>query len=162
MDFSWIIKVDRLITTKKHGDWCRIPYEGHKKGCPMYGTRDTCPPKAPFIKDHLDTSKPIYFVHSEFFLELDIERRRTMNPSQTERQLRCVLYWQGSSRKQMRDRVKFAMRRLAVDTIIEIPEAMGVNVYGTAHVNGLYLERIRNLKAGKGICKHVSLLGVKK
>jgi len=158
MMFSWIVKIDRLVTTKKHGDWCRIPYEGHKKGCPMYGTRDICPPKAPFIKDFIDVSEPMYFVHSNFNFIAHTIRMKIKHPKWSKKQCGCVLYWQSTSRKEMRERVKYALRRVEADTVVEVPEAMGVNVYATGAINGFYLDRIRNLK----ICKHVSLLGVKK
>lgn len=151
----YIIKLNRLIITEKTGDWCQIPYEGHPKGCPKYGEDKWCPPHALKVDEYFDLSKPFYFVHSEFDLEADIERRRKMTPGQTERQYRCVLYWQGSSRKQMKERAKAAMWTLGLNTITTCPEGMGVNVYATARKNGLNLERIRNLKT----CRHIALIG---
>ena len=148
----YIIKLNRLIVTGQAGEWCQIPYEGHPKGCPKYGEDKWCPPNAPKIKDYFNLSKPLYFAHSEFDLEADIARRKKMTPGQTERQYRCVLYWQGSSRKQMRERARAAMWTLGVNEIIECPEGMGVNVYATAKIHGLKLERIRDLK----ICRHVA------
>ncbi len=152
---SYIVKLKRLIISKQAGKWCQIPYEGHPRGCPKYGEDKWCPPHAPKAGDHFDLSKPLYFVHSEFDLEADIERRRKMTPGQTERQYRCVLYWQGSSRKQMKERAKEAIWSLGVNVITFCPEGMGVNVYATARVSGLCLQRIRNLK----VCRHVALLG---
>lgn len=153
----YIIKLERLITTEKSGLWCRIPYHGHPKGCPNYGDskHSHCPPHAPNVGEYFDLSKPLYFVHSEFDLEADIERRRKMTPGQTERQYRCVLYWQGSSRKQMRERAKGAMWTLGLNRITTCPEGMGVNVYATARASGLMLEKIRDLK----ICRHIAMIG---
>lgn len=156
--FNWITEIDRLVTTKKHGDWCRIPYEGHKKGCPNYGKKDDCPPKAPFIKDFLDTSKPMYLVNSVFNVEAHAIKMKQKHPEWSVKQCRCLLYWQGTSRKQLREKVAFAQRRLEVDTVLYVPEAMGVNVYATGAIVGLHLDKIRYLDT----CRHVALLGVKK
>ena len=152
---SYIIKLNRLIITEQVGKWCQIPYERHKKGCPNYNENKWCPPHAPNAKDFFDLSKPLYFVHSEFDLEADIARRKKMTPGQTEHQYRCVLYWQGSSRKQMKERARVAMWELGLNAITTCPEGMGVNVYATARTNGLKLERIRDLK----MCRHVALIG---
>ena len=154
----YIIKLNRLIISDRAGDWCQIEYGG-KKGCPNYGDikHVHCPPHAPNIKDFFDLSRPLYFVHSEFDLEADIERRKKMTPGQTERQYRCVLYWQGSSRKQMKERARIAMWSLGLDAITTCPEGMGLNVYATARIHGLKIERIRDLK----MCRHVALIGSK-
>lgn len=112
---------------------------------------------APKLGMVFDLSMPLYFAHSEFDLEADIKRRKKMTPGQTERQYRCVLYWQGSSRRQMRGRAKAAMWTFGLNEITECPEGMGVNVYATARKHGLTLDRIRGLK----VCRHVSLMGTK-
>ena len=154
----YIVKLDRLVFSNKTDDWCQIEYQGHKDGCPNYGDikHAHCPPHAPRIDKFIDLSKPFYFVHSEFNLEADIERRKKMTPGQTERQYRCVLYWQETSRKQMRERAKLAMWPLSLNAYTACPEGMGVNVYATARIHGLKLERIRDLK----ICRHVALIGI--
>ena len=156
----YIIKLERLVVSSQAGKWCRIPYHGHPKGCPNYGNikHEHCPPHAPNVKEYFDLSKSLYFVHSDFDLEADIQRRKNLNPGQTERQYRCVLYWQGSSRKQLNERVKEAGWMLNTNAISSCPEGMGVNVYATARLFGLYLERIRNLK----ICRHVALIGMRR
>ncbi len=150
-----IIKLKRLIISNQAGNWCRIPYEGHPRGCPNYGENKWCPPIAPKVGKSFDLSKPLYFVHSEFDLDADILRRKKMTPGQSERQYRCVLYWQETSRKQMRERAKMAMWTLNLNAYTACPEGMGVNVYATARVSGLKLERIRHLKT----CRHVALIG---
>lgn len=153
----WIYSIKRLILNSKVGKWCQLPYPGHPKGCPKYGDikHEHCPPHASTVKEYFDLSKPLYLVHSDFDLEADIERRRKMTPGQTERQYRCVLYWQGSSRKQMKERARAAMRTLGLNAYTACPEGMGVNVYATARIAGLRLERIRDLS----ICRHVALIG---
>jgi len=32
----YVHQVKRLVITSKAGDWCRLPYPGHKRGCPNY------------------------------------------------------------------------------------------------------------------------------
>ena len=156
---TWLHKVPRLVTSPKTGDWCQLPYPGHKRGCPNYGDvkHAHCPPHAPSVKEYFDLSKPMYFVHSDFNLEADIERRRKMTPGQTERQYRCVLYWQSRSRQQLKIRVKLARYVIGSNAETFCPEGMGVNVYATARLSGLYLERIRDLST----CRRVALLGWK-
>lgn len=55
----------------------------------------------------------------------------------------------------MRDRASIARYELGTNIMLTCPEGHGVNVYVTARVNGLKLERIRGLKT----CRHVALLG---
>lgn len=156
----YIIQLDRLIISDDVGKWCQIEYQGHKYGCPNYNNPKypRCPPLAPKVNEVFDFSKPLYFVHSEFDLEADIERRKKMTPGQTERQYRCVLYWQESSRKQMRERAKIAMWSLGLNEMTACPEGLGVNVYATGKIHGLTYDRIRNLK----ICRHTALIGMRK
>lgn len=153
---DWLIIINRLITTEQHGDWCRIPYPGHKHGCPKYG-KPGCPPEAPRIESVIDMSRPMFFVHSEFSLWRHMAIMKAWHPLWSQRQLRNVLYWQNTSRKQLRDRVTQIRREVGTAVALYCPEGHGVNVYATALKNGLRLERIRNLK----ICRHVALLGFK-
>jgi len=148
----YIIKLERVIISNRVGQWCKIPYPNHPRGCPKYGQDASCPPMAKFI---FDVSKPLYFVHSEFNLESHVFRMKKRNPHWSNLQCKCVLYWQGTSRKQMKERVKDAMWSLATNIFSDCPEGMGVNVYVTARLSGLKLERIRHLKT----CRHISLLG---
>ncbi len=65
------------------------------------------------------------------------------------------MYWQGTSRKQLRERVAIAKNEKETNITLYCPEAHGVNVYASAKKSGLKLERIKDLK----ICRHVALLG---
>lgn len=154
---SWIYKIDRLVINNSVGDWCLLPYPGHKKGCPNYGKADRCPPQSPMVGDHFDLSKPLWFIHSEFDLSGHEERMKDKHPEWSKRQCRCVLYWQPKSRKQLKQRVKEAKPLLGFNEVATTPEAMGINVYATARLAGLTLERIRNLET----CRHVALVGTK-
>jgi len=151
----YIIPVARLVLSSQVGAWCKIPYPGHPKGCPNYGTEDRCPPHAPHVSEYFDTSRQLYIVHSEFDLSGHQERMQEAHPQWSDRQCRCVLYWQPRSRKQLKERAAQAMKSLGLDAMAWVPEAMGVNVYATCKLSGLHLEQIRNLKT----CRHVALIG---
>ncbi len=157
---KWLIPLKRLVFLPTINKWCQLPYPNHKKGCPNYNNpkRLDCPPRARRIQGFFDLTKLLYFVHSEFDLEADIIRRKKMNPNLTEKQYRCVLYWQGTSRKQLKERVNEVFDDLDVTYACHCPEGRGLNVYATARINGLYLDRIRNLK----IVRHIALLGTLK
>lgn len=153
--YPWIIPVKRLVINEEAGEWCRLPYPGHKRGCPQYNKKPTCPPRIGHVGRHFDLSKPTYLVHSEFDLAADMERRRGDRENVTDRQLRCVLYWQEKSRKQLRERARLAVYALNLNQVTFCPEGMMVNVYATARLSGLRLEKIDGLKT----CRHVALIG---
>jgi len=152
---AWIVPVQRLIISKKTGQWCKLPYPNHPKGCPNYGKKANCPPQAPWIYDYFNTLRPMYLVHSEFDLAAHVELMKQRHPDWSDRQCRCVLYWQSKSRKQMKERVFCAVNLLKTNRITACPEAMGLNVFATAAVSGLKMERTRSVC----ICRHVSLIG---
>ena len=152
-----MIEVDRVYHNRKAGQWCQIPYPNHLKGCPNYG-RKGCPPNTPFITEVLDLRQPIYIAFSEFDLDYHVKIMRIKHPLWSERHLRNVLYWQNTSRKQMRQRARIARFVTGADIIIDCPEGMGVNVYVTCLKSGMPLQRIRNLT----LCRHIALIGFRK
>lgn len=155
---DWIYRIRRLVTSSQVDQWCKLPYPNHKKGCPNYGRHNWCPPFAGRVGDWFDISRPLFLVHSEFDLVAHVGRMGRKHPQWSERQCRCVLYWQGTSRKQLREHIVIARQELGTNLHTTCPEGMGVNVYATARLSGLRLERIRNLS----ICRHVAMLGWKK
>jgi hypothetical protein len=151
------IKISKLISSNKTGQWCQISYPNHPNGCPNYGRKHNCPPFAIKLTNILDIDRPIYIVYSEFNLRNHILKMKNRHPQWTARQLRNVLYWQGTSRKQLKERVKVAQYVTGCNFISYCPEGQGINVYTTCIKNGLKLEKIRYLN----ICRHVALLGFK-
>ena len=159
---NYAIELDpaKIVLSKKTGDWCLIPYHGHPKGCPNYG-RVGCPPigadpKKTF-RERIIT--PVYMVYSEFDLKAHMKRMQKKHPDWSERQLRCVLYWQNTSRKQLRERVAHVILTSGFEKHYTItlycPEAYGMNVYATAQKHGFKLERIRHLET----CHHIAIVG---
>jgi len=152
---KYIYRVKRLVLNKNVGKWCRLPYPRHPNGCPKYNNDSKCPPQCGSIPDHFNTDSPLYLVHSEFNLDMHGARMKSKHPDWSPAQLYCVLYWQGISRLQLKNRVQEASFLLGTDFVAFVPEALGVNVYVTARLSGLILERIRSLS----ICKHIALIG---
>lgn len=153
----YIYRVKRLVLSNKVGQWCRLPYPGHPRGCPNYNQSEKCPPKAPRAQDIFNLDQSLYLVHSEFDLLAHASRMQNRHPHWSDRQCRCVLYWQGTSRRQLKDRCWQASWTDEKLIYTLIPEAMGVNIYATAALSGLKLERIKNITT----VRHVALLGNK-
>ena len=122
---------------------CKTAYHGHPKGCPNLGKADRCPPKAPLFNHHYDLSFPVYAVINEFDLAAHMSRMAEKHPQWSDRQLRCVLYWQQTARKQLREKILVVMTEnpaLAGYTDTWCPEGMGVNVTETLAAVGITLE----------------------
>lgn len=152
---AWVLPIEKPILSHRTGDWCRLPYPNHPRGCPNYDKVPRCPPEARWLLEVVDVTRPLFIVYSEFNLLNHVSRMKKKHPGWSERQLRNVLYWQATSRKQLKERVKLAMIYTFTTLVFYCPEAHGLNVYATCRKNGLNLEKIRRL----GICRHVALLG---
>lgn len=120
---------------------CRLPYEGHPRGCPNFGAAERCPPRAPRLYEAFDESGPFYAVYSSFPLGEHVIKMRAAHPTWSERQLRCVLYWQGTARKRLREEVAaFRAEHPEREWLVEeTPEAMGLHVFETLRKAGVPL-----------------------
>lgn len=147
--------IKKLVVSPKAREWCLLPYPGHPRGCPMFGRKPTCPPQAPMIQDFLDPSKSLYIVWAEFNLAAHAQRMKQAHPNWSERQCRCLLYWQQGVRAELRHNVQAAMMMTGTTEATLVPEAMGVNVYATCAASGLRLDRIRDIK----VDRHVAIMG---
>ena len=111
---------------------CMQPYPNHPHGCPNFGKRDTCPPKAPRLGDIVDLSKSVYAIWNVFNLAEHVVRMYVRHPEWSARQLRCCLYWQGTARKALRENIAaFRTAHRECTRILLCPEACGVNVTAT-------------------------------
>ena len=119
---------------------CRKPYPGHPRGCPNWGKRDTCPPRRPLLLDLLDLSKPVYCIFNTFDLGCHVAKMRRRHPDWSDRKLRCCLYWQGTARKQLRERAAAFLQARPECIVIYVPEATGVNVTATMASIGIQLQ----------------------
>ncbi len=120
---------------------CRLPYEGHPKGCPNFGVAERCPPKVVHLDEAYDLGAPFYAVWSAFPLGEHVAAMRAKHPDWSERQLRCVLYWQGTARKRLKAEIaKFRGEHPEIDWLVETtPEAMGMHVGKTMVQVGVVL-----------------------
>jgi len=65
---------------------------------------------------------------------------RNRHPEWSERQIECCLYWQGTARKQLREKIKIFSIEKPEYKILTCPEACGVNVTATVKKLGIVLE----------------------
>jgi len=120
---------------------CVRPYPNHKKGCPNYGKKKGCPPGVPMFDKVYDLSKPVYAIYNVFDFGMHVNRMEYKHPDWSKRQLECCLYWQGTARKKLKERIEIFKRLADRKYIITTaPEAMGVNVTETMKRVGIELE----------------------
>lgn len=139
---------------------CYKPYPGHPKGCPNFGKRDICPPKAPLFELQYDMNKRFLAIVIHFDLGQHMQRMKEKHPRWSDRQCACCLYWQGTVRKQLREEIAYNINRRAIFdgypmTATDCPEAMGVDVTATMKQAGIILEW-----PPKKIVRKIAFLGV--
>lgn len=120
---------------------CACAYPNHKKGCPNFGKRPSCPPNAPLIELILDLDKPLWVVWNAFDFDAHTTKMREAHPEWSQRQIECCLYWQGTARKQLRQEARRFRQEWGNHwLILSVPEAHGVNVTETMRREGIELE----------------------
>ncbi len=135
-----------LVIEMQVRELCPKPYPLHPKGCPNYGKRPTCPPAALPIGQVIDLDKPVWIAWNDFDLAGHVSLMKDRHPAWSDRQLRCVLYWQQTARRALRLRVKTFLKQQAEEfdrpglIVVECPEACGVNVTETMRRVGVELE----------------------
>lgn len=119
---------------------CKEPYYNHKSGCPNFGKRADCPPLCPTVDKVIDLNKTVYAVYNKFNIEEHINKMREKHPDWTEYQLKCVLYWQGGARKQLKNNIIEFLKQFPYLRIVKNPEASGVNLTETMKNSGIILD----------------------
>jgi hypothetical protein len=110
------------------------------------------------VHDFFDINRPLYFVIEEFDLAAHA-LKMGLNPKLTsERQRRCLLYWQQPVRARLESKVQDFMVEKHLNAYTTCPEGMGVNVFVTARLAGLKLDKTRNISTSH----HIALVGYKK
>ncbi len=130
---------DKLVINSAARGWCVLPYPDHPKGCPNYGKKLICPPQAPYIADWLYGTIELRFVCVSFNLKEHSERMIVRNPHWSQRQARCLLYWQPKVNKALISLVSTLVHENGLK-ITYCPEAMGVDVIKTAQSGGIPIE----------------------
>ena len=146
-----------LLDTKQ---LCFSSYYNHPKGCPnAYGkcwNKDG--QKCQRMLDSIiDLDKPMYLIYNEFDVESWSKVMKRKHPNWTERQCRCLLYWQGRTRAKLRQKTGLAKVMFGLSlTVLTRPEYYGVNIYATfLNATGIILDPVSDVK----ICRHVVILG---
>lgn len=145
------LEIDYRASERIDGEkaWCELPYPGHKKGCPNYGKG--CPLSR--VEKYFDLTKPHWFAITRFNLLGHAEKMKALHPLWTDRQCRCVLYWQNGVRKILNKMCEEFIRGRNL-IYHKIPEAMGVHVIKTMRKLGQPIET----KPKDTVCK-VALMG---
>jgi predicted metal-binding protein len=127
------------------GVLCGKRYRGHARGCPNFGKRQTCPPRATVWTPEFLHAYRWHAIWNVFDFGAHVARMKAKHPAWSQRQLECCLYWQGTARRQLTEEIrKFhewkeqqGCGRYATS---RIPEAHGVNVTATMAQIGIELE----------------------
>jgi hypothetical protein len=131
----------KLVLQEQTRNWCKFPYPGHPKGCPNYGKKKGCPPMVPLVSTLFDLKKPHWLAVVSFDLAGHMEAMASKHPGWSERQQRCCLYWQGKVRKQLRILCENWLKQHHEYRHTSCPEAMGVNIFRTAHLCGIKMRK---------------------
>lgn len=118
---------------------CCRPYPLHKNGCPNFRKKSTCPPKYPLLQNLIDMNKEIWAIWNKFPIGEHMNKMKLKHPEWTERQLRNVLYWQPTARKELKNIIKLFLKENNL-IIVQSPEAAGVNLTDTMSKIGIKLE----------------------
>lgn len=118
---------------------CHKPYPNHPKGCPNYGKHSMCPPHNLIFDDIFDMEKDIYVIYYAFDIGNHMKKMKEKHPKWSDRQLRNVLYWQGTAKKEHRKIVKeFLDKNPNYEAVV--PETLAVDVNKTMKQIGIILK----------------------
>lgn len=159
-DYCYIYELvlDNIIydSRAKDGTWCNMHYPNHKHGCPQY------PPCIDERIDWYEIRRNRYRWYA-FVRRFSINEHATLmkdkNKKLTDKQRRCVLYYQRGINKTIKDSMLkwFNIKDFDKVLLLDRPEANGINMYSTMSKHGL------NLKANYDdiICK-IMIIGIPK
>ena len=137
-----IVEIDKskLVTGLNTHNLCQLPYPNHPKGCPNYSVKKGCPPHVQRADRVFDLDKEMYMIGARFDFGNHIEKMKDKHPDWSDRQLGCVLYWQGTLRKRLKEVVADFLRGKPDLTVNFCPVAHGINMTGTMKNIGVELE----------------------
>lgn len=152
------INKETIHITKKTRLWCQLPYPNHPQGCPNYKKNPLCPPKVKFMKEIIEVFQYFYLIYAIFNLKNQRERMLSIHPEWSNKQANCLLYWQGSVKKELKDYIKriillndnvkifilscgsgFKLKNCNQEKIYSM-EAVGINVFHTLKNNNIGFE----------------------
>jgi predicted metal-binding protein len=101
-----VIPRETVIFTRKTRKWCRLPYPGHRSGCPNVGKSDTCPLACGYREEVMEKYNIFTLVYATFDFKTYKKMRKKQHPEWSEKQVKNVLYWQGSVKKLLKEYIK--------------------------------------------------------
>lgn len=119
---------------------CPQRYPNHTKGCPNYGKKDGCPPKAPLFVEVCDMEQPTFVIWTRFEFGAHVARMKKKHSEWSDLQLKCCLYWQGTARKVLKGEIEEFKRMYPTYQVTRCPEGMGLNITETMKKAGIELE----------------------
>ena len=128
------------VIDRDMGKLCVKPYSNHKKGCPNYNKKKGCPPKCKDIDEILDFNKDIYVIYNKYDFGSHVERMSEKHSDWSKRQLECCLYWQGTARKRLREKIVVFRSLHPTLFIVACPEVSGTNLTATMEKIGIKLQ----------------------
>ena len=133
------LRKEDIVIDYRARAWCKLTYPGHSKGCPNWGKREGCPPKAKLFEQVV--KPPFTLVAVKFNLDEHARRMKEKHPDWSDRQVRCVLYWQRKLDKKLREESEKVASKILNSHIVYKPEAHGIQLFKTCENIGLILER---------------------
>jgi len=125
-----------VILTQSPGAWCKLPYPGHKKGCPNYCKEARCPPYAPI----LSCTERYAMVAIKFHVGEHARRMKAKHPKWSDKQCYSCLYWQNTARKALKEWANECATHYCFPRIIYTPEAQGAIITKMMLAHGIRLE----------------------
>lgn len=149
IDPSTIICYEEIL------ELCQRPYPGHPYGCPnVKKCRGMDIPL--FNKLNMDYGfEHFYLVYAVFDFKAYKQLRRAEHPDWTDRQVACVLYWQHSVKKRLKDFIEKTRTHnttsiyvlacgsgmnLSFQANVGSMELASINVFSTLKLNNIYFE----------------------
>ncbi|MHA2337493.1 MAG: hypothetical protein ACXACX_09325 [Candidatus Hodarchaeales archaeon] len=134
-----VLELKNVVIDYRTRSWCKLKYPDHPKGCPNFGKKEICPPQSPLFEQVV---KPPYtLVAVKFNLEKHAKEMKKRHPNWSDKQARCVLYWQGKLDKKLREVSEKVASKITNSKIVYKPESYGVHVFETCRKLGFILER---------------------
>lgn len=138
------LKDEELIRNENIKRLCRVPYHGHKRGCPnSLGYGKSC--KEEYIDDMIQ--EPYWFVCAVCDFKGYKEKMLKLHKHWSDRQLANSRYWQGNIKKRLREYTEQLIVDLSISATYsdlvydDVPEGYGVNVIKTIENKGYSIPR---------------------
>ncbi|MFX0134269.1 MAG: DUF2284 domain-containing protein [Candidatus Hodarchaeota archaeon] len=122
------INKESIKFSKKTRIWCQLPYPNHPAGCPNYNKNPLCPPNSEYINNILNIYSNFYLIYAKFDLKSQRERMLSKYSDWTYRKANCLLYWQGSVKKALKEYIQEIYKKNNVDKIFLLSCGSGFNI----------------------------------